>query len=187
MKEGVRRRFRAFELFDVLLQRADPSQSVAMATFPRSGLLADFEILWFEPLNFVAEVSDFLAQSCHQGDQLQGGVAGATGLDQLAIHDQPGLPKMDKRGRGESPQFREDANWQTQLGRPFTPQSTQVKCPLDLSGLNAIHLRPRVGSTPSIIACIDHFLTSPCGKRLPDAWRGSTNPPATRRLDRAKR
>jgi hypothetical protein len=112
--------FFPFESFGVLLQRGDPSQGIAMATLPISGLLAELEVLSFEALDLGAEVSDFLAQSRHQGDQPQGGVAGATGLDQLAIHDQPGSPKMEKRGRGESPQFREEANWQTQLRRSFT-------------------------------------------------------------------
>ncbi len=92
--------FFPFELFDFLLQLGDAEQGIAMATLPIAGLLAQFEVLSFETLDFGAEVSDFLAQSRHQGDQLQGGVAGATDLDQLAIHDQPGLPKMDKRGRG---------------------------------------------------------------------------------------
>ena len=70
-----------------------------MATLPISGLLAEFEVLSLEALDFGAEVSDFLAQSRHQGDQLRGGVAGVTELDQLAIHDQPGLPKMEQEGR----------------------------------------------------------------------------------------
>src|SRR5262249_1578723 len=76
-----------------------------MATFPVSGLLAEFEVLSFEAFTFSAEVSDFRAQSRQRGNQRQGGVVGAPELDQLAIHDQPGLPKRDKRGRGESPQF----------------------------------------------------------------------------------
>ena len=91
-----------------------------MATLPISGLLAEFEVLAFETLDFGAEVSDFLAQSRHQGDQLPGGVAGATDLYQLAIHDQPGLPKMDRRGKRLVPTIREEANWQTQLRRCFT-------------------------------------------------------------------
>jgi hypothetical protein len=82
--------FFPFELFDVLLQLGDPLEGVAMATLPISGLLAEFEVLSFEALDFGAEVSDVLAQGRHQGDQLQGGAAGATELDQLAIHDQPG-------------------------------------------------------------------------------------------------
>jgi hypothetical protein len=57
--------FFPFELFDVLLQLGDPSQGIAMATLPISGLLAEFEVLSFEALDFSAEVSDFLAQSRH--------------------------------------------------------------------------------------------------------------------------
>jgi hypothetical protein len=97
--------FFPFELFDLLLQLGDPSQGIAMATLPISGLPAEFEVLSFETLDFGAEVNDFLAQSRHQANQLQGGVAGAPDLYQLAIHDQPGLPKMDKRERGESPRL----------------------------------------------------------------------------------
>ena len=65
-------------------------------------------------------VSDFLAQGRHRGKQRQGGVAGATDLDQLVIHDQPELPKMDRRERGASPQIGRNRNWQTQLRRSFT-------------------------------------------------------------------
>jgi hypothetical protein len=92
--------FFPFELFDLLIQLGDPLQGIAMATFPISSLLAEFEVLSFETLDFSAEVSDFLAQSHHRGNPLQGGVAEATDLYQLAIHDQPDLPKMDKRERG---------------------------------------------------------------------------------------
>ena len=91
-----------------------------MATLPISGLLTEFEVLAFQAIDFGAEVSDFLAQSRHQGDQLRGGVAGATDLYQLAIHDQPGLPKMEQGGRGVVPTIRQEANWQTQLRRCFT-------------------------------------------------------------------
>ena len=96
---GLELAFLPFELFDFLLQLGDALQGIAMATLPISGLLAEFEVLAFEALDFGAEVSDFLAQSRHQGDQLRGGVAGVTELDQLAIHDQPGLPKMEQEGR----------------------------------------------------------------------------------------
>jgi hypothetical protein len=116
--------FFPFELFDVLLQRGDPSQGIAMATLPICGLLAGFEVLSFEPLDFSAEVSDFLAQSRHRGKPCQGGVAGATDLYQLAIHDQPELPKRDRRDRGEFPQIGRNRHWRTQLRRSFTPNHT---------------------------------------------------------------
>ena len=51
--------FFPFELFDLLLQFGDPSQGIAMATLPISGLLAEFEVLSLEALDFSAEVSDF--------------------------------------------------------------------------------------------------------------------------------
>jgi hypothetical protein len=91
--------FFPFELVDLLFQLGGPLQGIAMATLAISGLLAKFAVLSFETLDFGAEVSALLAQSRHQGDQLQGGIAGATDLDQLAIDDQPGLPRMDQRGR----------------------------------------------------------------------------------------
>ena len=92
--------FFPLELFDLLIQLGDPLQGIAMATFPISSLLAEFEVLSFEALDFSAEVSDLLAQSRHRGNPPPGGVAEATDLEQLVIHDQPDLPKMDKRERG---------------------------------------------------------------------------------------
>ena len=47
--------FFPFELFDFLLQRGDPLQGIAMATFPITGLLAEFEVLSFEALDFGAK------------------------------------------------------------------------------------------------------------------------------------
>jgi hypothetical protein len=72
--------FFPFELFDLLIQLGDPVQSIAMATFPISGLLTEFQVLSFETLDFRAEVSDFLAQSRHRGNPLPGGAAEATDL-----------------------------------------------------------------------------------------------------------
>ena len=86
---GLELAFFTFELFDLLLQCGDASEGIAMATLPISDLLAEFEVLAFQALDFGAEVSDFLVQSRHQGDPLPGGLAGATDLYQLAIHDQP--------------------------------------------------------------------------------------------------
>ena len=96
---GFELAFFTFELFDFLLQPGDPLQGIAMATFPIGSLLAELEVLSFETLVCGAQLSEFLAQSRHQGNQLQGGIAGATDLYQLAIHDQLGLPKMGRNGK----------------------------------------------------------------------------------------
>jgi hypothetical protein len=64
--------FFPLELFDVLLQLGDPSQGIAMATLPISGLVAELEVLSCEALDGSAEVSDVLAQSRHRGNQRQG-------------------------------------------------------------------------------------------------------------------
>ena len=54
--------FLPFELFDFLLQRGDAAQGIAMATLPISDLLAEFEVLAFQALDFGAQLSDFLAR-----------------------------------------------------------------------------------------------------------------------------
>jgi hypothetical protein len=44
-KIGLELAFLAFELFDLLLQRGDAVEGIAMTRLPISGLLAEFEIL----------------------------------------------------------------------------------------------------------------------------------------------
>jgi hypothetical protein len=117
---GFELAFFTFELFDFLLQPGDPLQGIAMATFPIGSLLAEFEVLSFETLICGAQLSEFLAQSRHQGNQLQGGAGGVTDLYQLANHDQPGLTRMGQKGKGLVPNMRDETNWQTRLRRSFT-------------------------------------------------------------------
>jgi hypothetical protein len=144
-KIGFELAFFTFELFDFLLQPGDPLQRIAMATFPIGSLLAELEVLSFETLICGAQLSEFLAQSRHQGNQLQGGIAGATDLYQLAIHDQLGVPRMRQKGKALDHVIRNEVNWQTQLRRRFTSDDTEVSCSEDVSvdvtdGLNE---RPR--------------------------------------------
>ena len=102
-KVGFELAFFTFELFDFLFQLGDALQGIAMATFPISGLLAEFEVLALETLDLGAEVRDFLAQGRYQDHQLRGGADRATDLYQLAIHDHLGLPNTAEKGKGLVP------------------------------------------------------------------------------------
>jgi hypothetical protein len=51
---GLELAFFAFELCDLLLQRGDAAEGIAMTTLPISDLLAEFEILAFRALDFGA-------------------------------------------------------------------------------------------------------------------------------------
>jgi len=49
---GLELAFLAFELFDLLLQRGDASEGIAMARLPVSGLLSEFEVLTLQAIDF---------------------------------------------------------------------------------------------------------------------------------------
>jgi hypothetical protein len=49
---GLELAFLAFELFDLLLQRGDALQGIAMATLPIPGLLTEFEVLALQAIDF---------------------------------------------------------------------------------------------------------------------------------------
>jgi hypothetical protein len=49
---GLELAFLAFQLFDLLLQRGDALQGVAMATLPIPGLLTEFEVLALQAIDF---------------------------------------------------------------------------------------------------------------------------------------
>ena len=51
---GLELAFFAFELFDLLLQRGDAAEGIAMTTLPISDLLAEFEILALQLLDLSA-------------------------------------------------------------------------------------------------------------------------------------
>jgi hypothetical protein len=51
-KIGLELAFLAFELFDLLLQRGDAAEGMAMTMLPISGLLAEFEILTLQAIDF---------------------------------------------------------------------------------------------------------------------------------------
>ena len=102
-KIGLELAFFTFELLDLLFQRGDALQGIMMATFPISGLLAEFEVLTLETLDRAAEIRNFLAQGPYQDHQLRGGVDRATDLYQLASHDHLGLPNTVEKGKGLVP------------------------------------------------------------------------------------
>src|SRR3954469_24139969 len=49
---GLELAFLAFELFDLLLQRGDAVEGIAMARLPISGLLAKFEVVALQAIDF---------------------------------------------------------------------------------------------------------------------------------------
>ena len=68
--------FFTFELLDFLLKCGDPFQGIAMATLPISDLLAEFEILASQALDFGAQLDHFRARSyCSTGSINSGEVA----------------------------------------------------------------------------------------------------------------
>jgi hypothetical protein len=67
----------AFELFDLLLQRGDAVEGIAMTRLPISDLLTEFEILALQAMDSSAERANFPAHVLHQSDQIRGRVARA--------------------------------------------------------------------------------------------------------------
>src|SRR3954465_5356279 len=49
---GLELAFLAFQLFDLLLQRGDAVEGIAMARLPVSGLLSEFEVLTLQAIDF---------------------------------------------------------------------------------------------------------------------------------------
>jgi hypothetical protein len=74
---GLELAFLAFELFDLLLQRGDAVEGIAMARLPISDLLTEFEILALQAMDSSAELANFPAHVLHLSDQIRGGVARA--------------------------------------------------------------------------------------------------------------
>ena len=64
-----------------------------MATLPIPGLLTELVVLGLQAVDQGEQLTHFGAQVVHRGGQLREEVTGKTDLDQLAIHDQLGLPK----------------------------------------------------------------------------------------------
>ena len=58
---GLELAFFAFEVFDVLLQRGDAAQGIAMTALPISRLLTQFEVLALQGLDFGTQPGHFLA------------------------------------------------------------------------------------------------------------------------------
>lgn len=83
------------ELFDLVFQLADAGHGITMATLPIAGLLTQFEILTLQVIDPVAQRGHIRTQILQQGHALGGVALGATGLSQLAVHNQLALPKND--------------------------------------------------------------------------------------------
>ena len=88
---------------DDVLRSIKKNRGIVMATFPISGLLAEFEVLTLETLDLGAQLRDLLAQGPYQNRQLRGGADWATDLYQLAVHDHLGLPNTAEKEKGLVP------------------------------------------------------------------------------------
>jgi hypothetical protein len=65
----------AFQLFDLLLQRGDAVEGIAMTGLPISRLLAELEILALQAMDSSAELVKFAAQVLDQSDRFgKGGI-----------------------------------------------------------------------------------------------------------------
>ncbi len=73
-----------FELFDLLLQRGDAVEGIAMTRLPISDLLTEFEILTLQAMDSSVEHANFPAHVLHQSHQIRGGVARAHGTGALS-------------------------------------------------------------------------------------------------------
>jgi len=91
-----------------------------MATLPIPGLLAEFEILGLQAMDFGAQLSHFRARVLHWGDQLREEMTGKTDLCQLADHDQLGLPEIAPEGKGLVLLQPEQKNQKERDGQRFT-------------------------------------------------------------------
>ena len=99
-KVGFELAFVTFKLLDFLFQLGDALQGIAMANFPISSLLAEFEVLTLETLDFGAELRDLLAQLPDQDHQLRGGANRATDLFSWPTMTTLVYPTRYKKRRG---------------------------------------------------------------------------------------
>ena len=113
------------ELFDFLLQRGDAEQGIAVATLPRSDLLAELEILASQALDFGTQLDHFPARVLDWVDQLRGGAARTTDLYQLAVHDQLGLPRRPRFGKRRVPFYPLQTDLYGRDRRSFTWNATK--------------------------------------------------------------
>src|SRR4051794_1093424 len=94
-KVGLELSLLTSELFDPVFQLADAGHGITMATLPIAGLLTQFAILTLQVIDPVAQRGQIPTQILQQGHALGGVALGATGLSQLAVHNQLALPKTD--------------------------------------------------------------------------------------------
>ena len=73
----------AFQWFDLLLQRGDAVEGIAMTRLPISDLLTEFEVLALQAIDFGVELAHLSAQVLHPSHQRRGGVARANGIGAL--------------------------------------------------------------------------------------------------------
>ena len=93
---GLELAFLTLELFDLEFQLSDAAQGISMATLPIAGLHTQLEILALQVIDPVAQGDHFPAQILQQRHPLGGGLLGATGLSQLAVHNQRDLPSINR-------------------------------------------------------------------------------------------
>src|SRR5262249_28323950 len=74
---GLELAFLAFQLLDLLLQRGDAVEGIAMTRLPITDLLTEFEILALQAMDSSADLANFPVQVLHQSDQIRGRVARA--------------------------------------------------------------------------------------------------------------
>src|SRR5271157_4861631 len=97
-----------------------------MATLPIPGLLAEFEILGLQAMDFGAQLSHFRARVLHWGDQLREEMTGKTDLCQFADHDQLGLAEIAPEGKGLVLFHLEQKTQKARDGQRFTCRWPQV-------------------------------------------------------------
>ena len=124
--------FFTFELLDFLLECGDAFQGIAMATLPISDLLAEFEVLALQALDFGAQLEHFPVRALDWVNQLRGGAARTTDLYQLVDHDHLGLPKRPRFGKRRVPFYPLQTDLYGRDRRSFTRKRSQV---LDFTGV----------------------------------------------------
>ena len=122
---GLELPFFTFELFDFLAPTAAMrSQGIAMATLPISDLLAEFEVLALQALDFGAQLEHFPVRALDWVNQLRGGAARTTDLYQLVDHDHLGLPRRPRFGKRRVPFYPLQTDLYGRDRRSFTTHRT---------------------------------------------------------------
>jgi len=91
-----------------------------MATLPITDLLALFEVLALQALDFGAQLEHFPARVLDWVNQLRGGAARTTDLYQVANYDHPGLPRRPRFGKRRVPFYPPQTDLYGRDRRSFT-------------------------------------------------------------------